>query len=32
MRLQEEAPRAGGRVVVLLGNHEASTWWASCAT
>jgi hypothetical protein len=23
MKLQEEAPRAGGRVVVLLGNHEA---------
>ena len=23
MRLQEEAPRAGGRVIVLLGNHEA---------
>lgn len=23
MRLQEEAPSAGGRVVVLLGNHEA---------
>jgi len=22
MRLEEEAPRAGGRVVVLLGNHE----------
>ena len=23
MRLQEEAPTAGGRVIVLLGNHEA---------
>lgn len=23
MRLQQEAPRAGGEVVVLLGNHEA---------
>jgi hypothetical protein len=23
MRLQEEAPSAGGRVIVLLGNHEA---------
>ena len=23
MRLQEEAPTAGGRVVVLMGNHEA---------
>ena len=23
MRLQEEAPAAGGRVIVLLGNHEA---------
>lgn len=22
MRLEEEAPRAGGRVIVLLGNHE----------
>jgi hypothetical protein len=23
MRLQREAPRAGGRVIVLIGNHEA---------
>ena len=25
MRLQEEAPKTGGKVIVLLGNHEAMT-------
>jgi len=32
MRLQVEAAAAGGRVHVTLGNHEAMTCSATCAT